>query len=136
VFNVCSCCIIGPFNTFRLITKPNPGTSSLPFGADTCGVVGVVSLDVVACCEVVAVVWVTGVTLDSVFAGADGNTFASVIVCTFSVVTVADSGAVTGAGMLTGFIGLAGLIGLLMFVGLIALFSQVFCVSTQDPATG
>ena len=32
----------------RLITNPNPGTSSLPFGADTCGVVGVVSLDVVA----------------------------------------------------------------------------------------
>ena len=121
----------------RLITKPNPGTSSLPFGADTCGVVGVVSLDVVACCEVVAVVvWVTGVTLVSVFAGAVGNTFASVIVCTFSVVTVADSGAVTGAGMLTGFIGLAGLIGLLMFVGLTALFSHVFCVSTQDPATG
>jgi hypothetical protein len=100
----------------------------LPFGADTCGVVGVVSLDVVACGEVVAVV--------DVGAGADGNTFASVIVCTFSVVTVADSGAVTGAGVLTGFIGLAGLIGLLMFVGLIALFSHVFCVSTQDPATG
>jgi hypothetical protein len=121
----------------RLITKPNPGTRSLPFGADTCGVVGVVSLDVVACCEVVAVVvWVTGVTLVSVFAGAVGNTFASVIVCTFSVVTVADSGSVTDAGMLTGFIGLAGLIGLLMFVGLIALFSHVFCVSTQDPATG
>jgi hypothetical protein len=130
----------------RLITKPNPGTSSLPFGADTCGVVGVVPLDVVAEAWValvaLGVAELAGVCDDDVVAdddaGADvaGNTLASVIVCTFSVDTVAGSGAVTGTGVLTGFIGLAGLIGLLTFVGLTALFSHVFCISTQDPATG
>jgi hypothetical protein len=76
VFNVCSCCIIGPFKMSRLITNPNPGTSSLPFGTDTCGVVGVVPLDVVAegwvALVALGVADVAGLGDDDVVADDDG----------------------------------------------------------------
>jgi hypothetical protein len=60
----------------RLITNPNPGTSSLPFGTDTCGVFGVVPLDVVAegwvALVALVVAELAGVGDDDVVADDDG----------------------------------------------------------------
>jgi hypothetical protein len=125
VFNVICCSIIGVFKRFKLITNPNPGTSSLPFGVDGGAVF------------VVFVVVPTEGADTSADVDWDVSCFVSdVVVCTLSTGAITGSGTVTGAGMFTGLIGLVGLTGLLTLVGLIALFAHVFCVSTQDPATG
>ena len=120
------------FNISRLITTPNPGTSSLPLG--TCGadVVGVVPLDVVGD----GVAFTVGADA-GVLVFADEAVGGAVVV---SAVGAGEAGMSGGGGASTGggsaggsgagaggigsgiavaLKGLAGLTGLLMFVGLV-----------------
>ena len=107
----------------------------MPFGADTCGVVGVVPLDVVAegwvALVALGVAEFTGVCDDDVVADDDGGGGASA-----GAASAGGSGAGgggSGAGGVTGFIGLTGLTG---FVAFVKFFSHKFAVSTQGPTSG
>ncbi len=129
------------FKISRLITIPNPGTSSLPLG--TCGadVVGVVPLDVVGDC------WVDGVFVFTDEAGvadvvsAVGAGEAGVGGASGGGGSANGGGSGAGAGGIGSgvagtLIGLAGFTGLVMFVGLVALLTHEFIVSTQGDITG
>lgn len=121
--------MIGLFIISRLITSPNPGTSSFPFGTE-----GVADVSVLlSCCD----------------GKGDGD-----VVTAFVSADVLDAGdAAAGAGVISGggagaggggaggaggggAIGLAGFTGLVTFVGLVMLFTHVFAVSTHEPGTG
>ena len=122
--------MIGLFSSSKLITNPNPGTSSFPLGVDNgCGVVVVVAADW-AGAAVAVLVWELSVFV---------STFASTVV----VGTIVSNGA-TGIGtswtgcccMVVGLIGLTGETGLATFVTFVKDLTHVFCVSTQAPKIG
>ena len=132
---------MGLFKISRLITNPNPGTSSFPFGT-----VGVVDVSVLlSCCDgkgdwAVVAVFVPADVLDA------GDAAADVVVGWLSVVVAVgvESGAGEGGASETivwgaAFNGLTGLIGdtgLVGFVGLLRLLTQLFALSIHEPGTG
>ena len=133
------------FNISRLITTPNPGTSSLPFGTCGCDVVGVVPLDVVGGgAEGGGADAGVLVFADEAVGGADvvsavGAGEAGVLGASAGGGSAGGSGAGAGgigSGIAVTLSGLAGLTGLLIFVGFVALFSHVFVVSVQGETTG
>ena len=107
------------------MTKPNPGTSSLPFGADGGGVFVVVVVVPAEGADAAADV------------GWDVSCFAGAATGGGSAATGGGSGAGAGGGGAGGggAIGLTGLTGLFTFVGFVTLFTQLFCVSIQEPTT-
>jgi len=106
----------------------------LPFGTDTCGVVGVVPLDVVAegwvTLVALGVAELAGVGDDDVVADDDGGGGAS---ARAGGSGAGGGGSGAGGGGATGLIGLTGLVG---FVAFVKLFSHEFTVSTQGPTSG
>lgn len=136
------------FKISRLITSPNPGTNSLPFGA--AGAAGA-GLEPEVWVDVVVAASAFGSGFDSCFASGFASGFGADAVSTVGAgetgvlgggggdtSTGGGSGAGgggsgAGAGML---IGLTGLTGLLTFVGLVIDFTHVFCVSAHAAATG
>ena len=135
------------FKISRLITTPNPGTSSLPFGTCGCDVVGVVPLDVVgggaegggadAGVLVFADEAVGGAdVVSAVGAGEAGMSGAGASIGGGSGGGSGAGAGGIGSGVAGALIGLAGLTGLLMFVGFVTLFMHVFDVSVQGDTTG
>lgn len=136
------------FNISRLITTPNPGTNSLPFG--TCGVdvVGVVPLDVVGDGVAFAVGADAGVLVfadeavgAAVVVSAVGAGEAGVLGASGGGGSANGGGSGAGAGCVTSwvadaFIGLTGFTGLLIFVTLVGLLTHVSCVTIQLLHTG
>lgn len=120
------------FNRSRLITNPNPGTNSFPFGTEGGGVFCVVPA---AGATATGAVGVWEVSVFGVDAGGGG---ASAATGGGSAAAGGGSGA-GGGGSCTGgggATGLEGLTGLDMLVGFVAFFSHVFVVSIQDPSSG
>jgi len=111
----------------------------LPFGADTCGVVGVVPLDVVAegwvALVALGVAELAGVCDDDVVADDDGVGGASAMPAGDSVFITGGGSGAGGAGG-GAAIGLDGFTGLDTLVGLLTDFSHEFTVSTQGPTSG
>lgn len=114
----------------------------MPFGTDTCGVVGVVPLDVVAegwvALVALGVAELAGVGDDDVVADDDGGAGAGGGGASAGAASAGGSGAGgggsgAGGGGATGLIGLTGLVG---FVAFVKLFSHEFTVSTQGPTSG
>jgi hypothetical protein len=136
------------FKISRLITTPNPGTNSLPFGIDGTEVVGVVPFDVVVGGGALAVGGDAGVLVlpdeaagGAVVVSAVGAGEAGMSGGGASIGGGSGGGSGAGAGCIASgvagtLIGLAGLIGLLTFVGLVALFVHVFDDSIQGDTTG
>ena len=131
---------MGLFNISRLITNPNPGTSSFPFGT-----VGVVDVSVLlSCCDgkgdwAVGAVFVSTDVLDAGDAAADVVVGASVVVTVGVESGAGEGGASETIGWGAAFNGLTGLIGdtgLVTFVGLLRLLTQLFALSVHKPATG
>jgi len=131
------------FKISRLITTPNPGTSSLPLGTCGCDVVGVVPLDVVGggadgggvlvfADEAVA----GAVMVSAVGAGEAGMSGGGASIGGGSGGGSGAGAGGIGSGVAGALIGLAGLTGLVMFVGLVMLFVHVFDVSVQGDTTG
>lgn len=100
----------------RLITNPNPGTSSLPFGADTGGEVGV--LDVVPAegtgAAVAVLVWEF-----SILGGGGAATGGGSAATGGGSAAIGGGSGGAGGGAANG---LAGFTGLAMLVGFVALF--------------
>lgn len=117
------------FKISRLITTPNPGTSSLPLGTCGCDVVGVVPLDVVGGGADGGGVLVLAdeagggaVVVSAVGTGEAGMGGASAGGASGGGGSAGGSGAGAGgigSGVAVALSGLAGLTGLLMFVGLV-----------------
>jgi hypothetical protein len=136
------------FKISRLITTPNPGTNSLPFGIDGTEVVGVVAFDVVVGGGALAVGGDAGVLVfpdeaagGAVVVSAVGAGEAGMSGGGASIGGGSGGGSGAGAGCISSgvagtLIGLAGLIGLLTFVGLVALFVHVFDDSIHGDTTG
>lgn len=120
------------FKISRLITTPNPGTSSLPLGTCGCDVVGVVPLDVVGGGADGGGV----VVVPAVGAGEAGMSGAGASIGGGSGGGSGAGAGGIGSGVAGALIGLAGLTGLLMFVGFVTLFMHVFDVSVQGDTTG
>ena len=122
------------FKISRLITIPNPGTSSLPFGT---------------CCGVFCVLPPEGVCNGVTFTVGGGAVTVVAVVAAGAASTGGASGgaASTGGGSGGGgggsgggdggrLNGLAGFTGLLMFVGLVALITQLSCAVVQSDHVG
>lgn len=136
------------FKISRLITTPNPGTNSLPFGIDGVEVVGVLAFDVVVGGGALAVGGDAGVLVfpdetggGAVIVSAVGAGEAGMSGGGASIGGGSGGGSGAGAGCIASgvagtLIGLAGLTGLLIFVGLVALFVHVFDDSIQGETTG
>ena len=133
---------MGLFKISRLITNPNPGTSSFPFGT-----VGVVDVSVLlSCCDgkgdgLVGAVFVSTEVLDAGDAAVDGCSavWLSVVVAVGIESGAGEGGATETIGWgaaFNGFTGLIGLTGLVTFVGFVIAFTHVFCVSTHAPKIG
>ena len=129
---------MGLFKISKLITNPNPGTSSFPFG--TVGVVDVAVL--FSCCDcegdwAVVAVFVSADVLDAGDAASD--VWLSVVVAIGVESGAGEGGASETIGWGSAFNGLTGLIGdtgLVGFVGLLRLLTQLFALSVHKPATG
>ena len=130
--------MIGLFNSSKLITNPNPGTSVFPGG--TVGVFGAVAGWL--CCDgkgdwLTVSVFVPADVLDGCDAALGVVTS---VVVTVWVISGAGEGGTSKTGgcvaAFNGFTGLTGLTGLVTFVGLLIDFTQLFAVSIQDPASG
>jgi hypothetical protein len=117
----------------KLITNPNPGTRSFPFGVcNGCGVVVEVPADWAGAAVAVLAwevsVFVTG-AVEALAVGAlgVGSVLAGVDVTVVGSTAGGVSITVTGcAAVLIGFIGLTGDTGLDTLVGFVMLFMQVF----------
>lgn len=136
------------FKISRLITTPNPGTNSLPFGIDGTEVVGVFPFDVVVGSGALAVGGDAGVLVfpdeaagGAVVVSAVGAGEAGMSGAGASIGGGSGGGSGAGAGGIASGVagtlnGLAGFTGLVMFVGLVALFVHVFDVSIHGETTG
>jgi hypothetical protein len=117
-----------------LITTPNPGTISLPFGILVATVTSFFSAELDADKVVVELADVTPVSNIVVvpFTSVDGVVTVAVRSCAIADSTDAIDLLITELGFV-GLIGLIGLVGLLMFV---AVITHVFPVSTQSIQVG
>jgi len=128
------------FKISRLITSPNPGTSSLPFGT-CCGVLCVLPPEGV--CNGVtftvgggAVVVVVAVVAGAACAGAASTGGGSAGGAASTGGGSGGGGGGSGGGGGGRLNGLAGFTGLLMFVGFVALITQLSCAVVQSDHVG
>ena len=124
----------------RLITSPNPGTRSFPFGTE-----GVADASVLfSCCDGkgdgdVVTVFVSADVLDAGDAVPDVAGWLSVVVTVWVESGAGEGGASETIGWGAAFNGLTGLIGdtgLVGFVGFLRLLTQLFALSIHKPGTG
>jgi hypothetical protein len=129
---------MGLFKTSRLITKPNPGTRSLPFGTDTCGVL--VVLDELpaegAAAAGAVVVWEVAVAGLSEVLGDDAVGAGGVAISAGDPVFVTGGASIAGGSGSGAATGLDGFTGLNTLVGFTRLSVQLFVVSIQGSTSG